>query len=51
MHLLLLIGILAFAFSCAISLTVPTSNDYAAPSSLSERLLPNDQDSERSPLG
>jgi len=39
MRRLILVGILALAFTCAISLTVPSQHDRAAPGSLSERLL------------
>ena len=51
MRRLLLAGILALAFTCAISLTVSSEYDHAAPSSLSERLLQMDQSDLANPLG
>ena len=51
MRRLLLLGILALAFTCAISLTVPSQYDHAGPNSLSERLLHLEQNKLRKPLG
>jgi hypothetical protein len=51
MRRLLLVGILALAFSCAISLTVPTQYDRGGPASLSEQLLQNDNNKLGNPFG
>ena len=51
MRRLLLAGILALAFTCAISLTVPAQYEHAAPSSLSEHLLQMDNNELVTPLG
>ncbi len=51
MRRLLLAGILALAFTCAISLTVSSDYDHAAPSSLSEKLLQMNHDELDNPLG
>ena len=42
MRRLLLAGILALAFTCAISLTVPSHYERATPGSLSEQLQKGD---------
>ncbi|MGI9433861.1 MAG: hypothetical protein ACR2Q4_03375 [Geminicoccaceae bacterium] len=51
MRRLLLVGILALAFTCAISLTVPSQHDHAGPGSLSERLLQIEHSRLGNPLG
>ncbi len=51
MRRLMLLGILALAFTCAISLTVPSHYSQSAPGSLSERLLQMDQTKLGNPLG
>lgn len=51
MRRLILLGILALAFTCAISLTVPAHFGHDGPSSLSERLLQMDQNKLGNPLG
>lgn len=51
MRRLILIGILALAFTCAISLTVPSHYSYSSPSSISERLLQMDQKTSENPFG
>lgn len=51
MRRLLLVGILALAFTCAISLTVPSQFDHGATGSLSEKLLQNDNGGLGNPLG
>ena len=43
MRRLILLGILALGFTCAISLTVPSHYSHDAPASISDRLLHNDQ--------
>ncbi|MGH1483828.1 MAG: hypothetical protein ACRBM6_34950 [Geminicoccales bacterium] len=51
MRRLILVGILALAFTCAISLTVPSQYDHGATGSLSEKLLQKDHDNLENPLG
>ena len=51
MRRLMLFGILALAFTCAISLTVPLHHSSSAPGSLSERLLQKDHAELGNPLG
>ncbi len=51
MRKLLLAGILALAFTCAISLTVPSQYDSAPTGSLSEKLLQMDHVLPTLPLG
>lgn len=51
MRRLILLGILALAFTCAISLTVPTHYSYSSPASISDRLLQMDQAQPGNPLG
>jgi len=51
MRRLLLVGILALAFSCAISLTVPSQYDSAPTGSLSEQLLQMDHVVPNLPFG
>lgn len=51
MRRLLLLGILALAFTCAISLTVPSQVDRLAPGSLSGHLLRMDHEKLGNPLG
>lgn len=51
MRRLILLGILALAFTCAISLTVPSDYSYSSPASISDRLLQTDQDKLGNPFG
>jgi hypothetical protein len=51
MRRLILLGILALAFTCAISLTVPSQYSRSAPESISDRLLQIDQNKLGNPLG
>lgn len=51
MRRLILLGILALAFTCAISLTVPSHYNHSSPASISDRLLQTDQDKLGNPLG
>lgn len=51
MRRLILIGILALAFTCAISLTVPSHYSHSSPSSISDQLLQMDQDELGNPFG
>lgn len=51
MRRLLLTGILALAFTCAISLTVSSQYDQAVPGSLSEKLLQMDHGELDNPFG
>ncbi len=51
MRRLILIGILALAFTCAISLTVPSHYSHSPSSSISDQLLHIDQDKLGNPFG
>lgn len=51
MRRLILIGILALAFTCAISLTVPSHYSHSGSSSISDRLLQMDQNKASNTLG
>ena len=51
MRRLILLGILALGFTCAISLTVPSHYSYDKPGSISDRLLHSDQNELTNPLG
>jgi|GEM_PF-4238702 len=51
MRRLILVGILALAFTCAISLTVPSHYSQSSPASISDRLLQIDQNELGNPLG
>jgi hypothetical protein len=51
MRRLILLGILALGFTCAVSLTVPSHYSYDAPGSISDRLLQMDQSKLGNPLG
>lgn len=51
MRRLLLAGILALAFTCAVSLTVSSEYDRVSPSSLSEQLLQSDHNKLDNPFG
>ena len=51
MRRLILLGILALAFTCAVSLTVPGHYNPEAPASISDRLLQIDQTELGNPFG
>jgi hypothetical protein len=51
MRKLILLGILALAFTCAVSLTVPSHYSHSSPASISDRLLQDDQNDAGNPLG
>jgi len=51
MRRLILLGILALGFTCAVSLTVPSHYSYNAPGSISDRLLQSDHSGLENPLG
>ncbi|MEZ5935259.1 MAG: hypothetical protein R3F54_25695 [Alphaproteobacteria bacterium] len=51
MRKLILLGILALAFTCAVSLTVPSQYSHSSPSSISDRLLQDDQNALGNPFG
>lgn len=51
MRRLILLGILALAFTCAISLTVPSHYSHNAPASISDQLLQIDQSQPNNPFG
>jgi len=50
MRRLILLGILALAFTCAISLTVPSHYSHSSPASISDRLLQTDQNGLENPF-
>lgn len=51
MRRLILLGILALAFTCAISLTVPSHYTHSSPASISDQLLQIDQNKLGNPFG
>ncbi len=51
MRRLILLGILALAFTCAISLTVPAHYNHQGPASISDRLLQIDHGQLNNPFG
>ncbi len=51
MRRLILLGILALAFTCAVSLTVPSHYSYSSPASISDKLLQKNQIEAANPLG
>jgi hypothetical protein len=51
MRKLILLGILALAFTCAVSLTVPSHYSHSSPASISDGLLQDGQDDLVHPFG
>ncbi len=51
MRRLILLGILALGFTCAVSLTVPSQYGHDTPASISDRLLQLDQSEAGNPMG
>lgn len=51
MRRLILLGILALAFTCGVSLTVPSQFSHDGPASISDRLLQSDHSRLGNPLG